>query len=81
MTMTAIPLSDLERMFIMDAIENFLADEHSQDACEVVQALRTKIEGPPGDTIRVLFEGIRKLRARGIPLEDALGLSHRPRKH
>lgn len=77
-----VTLSDLERMFIMDAIENFLAEpDHSQDVCEVVQELRAKIEGPPGDSIRTLFEMLRELRARGIPLEKALGLSPRTQKH
>lgn len=78
----AVTLSDLERMFIMDAIEHFLAEgDHSQDVCEVVQELRIKIEGPPGDPIRVLFESLRELRARGVPLEKALGLAPRPHKH
>lgn len=82
MTTTAVMLSDLERMFIMDAIETFLAEEnHSQDVCEVVQGLRAKIEGPPGDSIRTLFEMLRDLRGRGIPLEHALGLAPRQPKH
>lgn len=72
-------LTDLERMFIMDAIENWLAEPHAPNTDAIVQGLRAKIEGDAGDPIRVLFENIRALRARGISLGDALGLS--PPKH